>query len=188
MSPASTHATLLFYYAGLTMSNKNQIVWGCISALLFACATLTILLAQSHGGFWWWIFLIHPRDPTTLLGVFTAPLFTATLYEWVNTTVVMIALLILGSAHGLRFARAAITVWLVTGLWVWVCGTSSLYYMGTALIAYGLCAWLVGRSAVQRDVFKVVGALVASSLTVYLLPISMLCVGSIIAGFTLSRR
>lgn len=188
LSASSTHATLPFYYAGLSMSSKNQIVWGCVSALLFACATLAILLAQSHGGFGWWILLIHPRDPTTLLGVFTAPLFAATLYEWVNTTVVMIVLLILGSVHGSRFVRATIIVWVVAGVWVWVLGNSSIYYMSAASVCYGLCAWLIGRSVVQRDLFKIVLALTASALTVYVLPLSILHLGPIATAIVVSRR
>jgi hypothetical protein len=188
LSPNSTRATLSFQCAGVTMTNKNQTVWGCISALLFACATLGLLLAQSHGGFGWWVLLIHPRDPMTLWGVLTAPLFTATLYEWVNTTVVMMVVLILGSVHGSRFARDAIIVWLVAGFWVWMFGNSSMYYMGAAFLCYGLCAWLIGRSLAQRAIYKTVFALVASALTVYLLPFSMLCLGPIAAAIIVSRR
>ncbi len=188
MSPASTHATLLFYYAGLTMSNKNQIVWGCISALLFACATLTILLAQSHGGFWWWIFLIHPRDPTTLLGVFTAPLFTATLYEWVNTTVVMIALLILGSAHGLRFVQDGARVWTAAGISVWLFGNSDLYYMGISPVCYGVCAWLLTHSALRRQWMSTIVAVAATTITIGIFPLTLLSVVPMVVAFGLARR
>lgn len=188
LSASSTHATLLFYCAGLIMSNKKQIVWGCISGLLFASATLGILLAQSHGGFGWWVLLIHPRDPLSLLGVMTAPLFTATLYEWMRNALIVFVLAVLGSVHKMRFVRATIIVWVVAGVWLWVFGTPSLYYMGASSVCYGMCTWLIARSVVQRDPFKIILALLVGALTVYVLPFSFLHLGPIATALILSRR
>ena len=170
------------------MTLKNRLVWGCICAVLLACATLGVLLAQSHGGFGWWIFLIHPRDPATLLGVFTAPLFSATLYEWINNTCVVFALLLVGSAYGKRFARDGMVLWLMTGAWVWGFGNGSLYYMGFAPLSAAVCAWLVTRAITQRHVFHTIAAVGVTVFTLYTLPPSLLCVGPVMAAVVLARR
>lgn len=170
------------------MTLKNRLVWGCICAVLWTCATLGVLLAQSHGGFGWWTFLIHPRDPATLLGVFTAPLFSATLYEWINNTYIMLGLIVIGSVHGWRFVRDGAIVWTTAGLSVWMFGNGQLYYMGVSPLCYGVCAWLVTRAVTQRHVFHTIAAVGVTVFTLYTLPPSLLCVGPVLAALVLARR
>lgn len=133
-------------------SNTHFWVWGLICAVLWSCATLGVLLAQTHGGFGWWVLLIHPRDPATFLGMLTAPLFSAT-YEWINNTYIMFALIVVRSFHGWRFVRDGTIVWISSGLSMWVFGNSQLYYMGVSPLCYAMCAWLVVHNLVHRNMF-----------------------------------
>lgn len=170
------------------MTVKNRLVWGLICAVLFVCATLGVLLAQSHGGFGWWIFLIHPRDPTTLLGVLTAPLFSATLYEWINNIYIMFVLIVVGSFHGWRFVRDGAIVWISAGLSVWVFGNSQLYYMGVSPLCYAVCAWLVVHSLVHRNTVHTIAAVLVTALALFIVPLTCLTVVFTVVAFTLARR
>lgn len=183
-----THVCYLDGCFGVLTMNKNRLLWGGIVSVLFASATLAILLMQSKGGFGWWILLVHPHDPTTLLGVATAPLFSATLYEWVNNTCVMLALIIAGSAHGWRFVQDGAQVWATAGISVWLFGKSDLYYMGVSPVCYGMCAWLLAYSTLRRQWISTIVAVAAITITIGIFPLTLLSVAPIVVAVGLARR
>lgn len=171
-----------------TASNKRFWIWGLICAVLWSCATLGVLLAQAQGGFGWWVLLIHPRDPATLLGMLTAPLFSATLYEWINNTCVMFVLIVAGSFHGWRFVRDGAIVWVCAGLSVWAFGNSELYHMGVSPMCYAVCAWLMVHSLVHRNMVRTAVALLAAAITLPLFELTWLAVIPTVVAIVLGRR
>lgn len=95
---------------------------------------------------------IHPRDSTTLIGIFTSPLIHG---NWEHLLSNSLPLLILGTLIFLIYDEFAIWIWILnyifTGLLVWFFARDS-YHIGASGIIYGLASFLFFSGFFRMDI------------------------------------
>ena len=95
---------------------------------------------------------IHPRDSTTLIGIFTSPLIHG---NWEHLLSNSLPMLVLGILLFLIYDRVAIWVWVLnyffTGLFVWLFARDS-YHIGASGVIYGLASFLFFSGFFRMDI------------------------------------
>lgn len=95
---------------------------------------------------------IHPRDSTSLFGIFTSPLIHG---NWEHLTSNSLPILILGILLFTIYDKIAIWVWILnyvfTGLLVWLFARDS-YHIGASGIIYGLASFLFFSGIFRMDI------------------------------------
>ena len=95
---------------------------------------------------------IHPRDSTSLIGIFTSPLIHG---NWEHLLSNSLPLLILGTLLFIIYDEFAIWIWILnyifTGLLVWIFARDS-YHIGASGIIYGLASFLFFSGFFRMDI------------------------------------
>lgn len=120
--------------------------------ILFVFTIWLVHLLQFTLRFDFAVLGIYPRDTTTLLGIFTAPLIHGSWGHLISNT---LPVLFLGVLLFVIYPRAALAVWIInyllTGLLVWLFARSS-YHIGASGIVYGLASYLFFSGFIRMDV------------------------------------
>ena len=106
---------------------------------------------------------IHPRDPSGLLEIASAPFLHVGFGHLISNTVpfaIMAAVIALGGLA--RVAIVTAIVALVSGLGVWLIAPSNEVHLGASGLVFGYAAYLVTRGILSRRLTELaVGVLVA---------------------------
>ncbi|MCU7554037.1 rhomboid family intramembrane serine protease [Alteromonas sp. ASW11-19] len=138
--------------------NLKQAIWVSV------CAVAVLWVIQSAG------VLFHlplnmlgvlPLHAERLYGIFTAPLVHGSYEHLFNNT---LSLIVLGSALGYGYPRTRwavlITVWLSSGIGVWLMGRDAVH-LGASGVSHGLFFFLFTVSIMRRDARSVALVMIA---------------------------
>ncbi len=98
---------------------------------------------------------IHPRDPSGLLEIFSAPFLHVGFGHLVSNTLpfaVMGAAIALGGL--VRVAVVTLVVGVVSGLGVWLIAPSNEVHLGASGLVFGYASYLVGRGILSRSIVE----------------------------------
>lgn len=104
---------------------------------------------------------ILPRDPSGLIGIFTAPLIHGGWQHLISNTVPLAAL---SAVLFLFFRRVAVKVFLLiyilSGIGVWLVGRPDTHHIGASGLVYGLISFVFWSGVFRRSLRSIVLALV----------------------------
>ncbi|AKC86667.1 rhomboid family intramembrane serine protease [Pseudoxanthomonas suwonensis] len=105
---------------------------------------------------------VSPRDPSSLLGLLTAPLLHGSVAHLAaNAT----ALLILGSLAGSVYPRATVRalplMWLGSGLGAWLLGEEGTRHLGASGVTHGLMFLVTTLGLLRRDRASIATGMIA---------------------------
>jgi len=109
---------------------------------------------------------IRPRQLSGLWGVLWAPLLHASFTHLESNTIPLLVLGFLVLLGGLaRFGAVTATVWLVSGIGVWLLGGTNTVVVGASGLAFGWLAYIIVRGVFTRSLVQL--ALGLAILVVY---------------------
>jgi len=104
---------------------------------------------------------IRPRQLSGLWGVLWAPLLHASFTHLESNTIPLLVLGFLVLLGGLaRFGAVTATVWLVSGIGVWLLGGTNTVVVGASGLAFGWLAYIIVRGVFTRSLVQIVLGLV----------------------------
>lgn len=104
---------------------------------------------------------IEPRRVDGLLGVVTAPFVHAGWGHLLSNAVPLLIFGFLVMVNGVKqFIAVTVVVWLISGLGVWVTGSSNTVVVGASGIVFGWLAYLVVRGVFNRSAWQIVVGLI----------------------------
>lgn len=133
--------------------------------VLAAAMVVLQLLNTLTGSFLTQHLGIRPRNVEGLLGVLFAPmLHSSWTHLWANLTLVGVLgfLVMLGGAR--QFVAVTATVWIVSGLGVWLTAAANSVTIGASVLVFGWLAYLVLRGFLTRSGWQIVLGLVLLAL------------------------
>jgi len=104
---------------------------------------------------------IRPRQLSGLWGVLWAPLLHASFTHLESNTIPLLVLGFLVLLGGLaRFGAVTATVWLVSGIGVWLLGGTNTVVVGASGLAFGWLAYIIVRGVFTRGLVQIALGLV----------------------------
>jgi len=104
---------------------------------------------------------IRPRQLGGLWGVLWAPLLHASFAHLESNTIPLLVLGFLVLLGGLaRFGAVTATVWLVSGIGVWLLGGTNTVVVGASGLAFGWLAYIIVRGVFTRSLVQIALGLV----------------------------
>jgi len=104
---------------------------------------------------------IRPRQLSGLWGVLWAPLLHASFTHLESNTIPLLVLGFLVLLGGLaRFGAVTATVWLVSGIGVWLLGGTNTVVVGASGLAFGWLAYIIVRGVFTRSLVQLALGLV----------------------------
>ena len=104
---------------------------------------------------------IRPRQLSGLWGVLWAPLLHASFTHLESNTIPLLVLGFLVLLGGLaRFGAVTATVWLVSGIGVWLLGCTNTVVVGASGLAFGWLAYIIVRGVFTRGLVQIALGLV----------------------------
>jgi len=104
---------------------------------------------------------IRPRQLSGLWGVLWAPLLHASFTHLESNTIPLLVLGFLVLLGGLaRFGAVTATVWLVSGIGVWLLGGTNTVVVGASGLAFGWLAYIIVRGVFTRSLVQIALGLV----------------------------
>ena len=104
---------------------------------------------------------IRPRQLSGLWGVLWAPLLHASFTHLESNTIPLLVLGFLVLLGGLaRFGAVTATVWLVSGIGVWLLGGTDTVVVGASGLAFGWLAYIIVRGVFTRSLVQLALGLV----------------------------
>ena len=104
---------------------------------------------------------IRPRQLGGLWGVLWAPLLHASFTHLESNTIPLLVLGFLVLLGGLaRFGAVTATVWLVSGIGVWLLGGTNTVVVGASGLAFGWLAYIIVRGVFTRSLVQIALGLV----------------------------
>lgn len=104
---------------------------------------------------------IRPRQLGGLSGVLWAPLLHASFAHLESNTIPLLVLGFLVLLGGLaRFGAVTATVWLVSGIGVWLLGGTNTVVVGASGLAFGWLAYIIVRGVFTRSLVQIALGLV----------------------------
>ena len=104
---------------------------------------------------------IRPRQLSGLWGVLWAPLLHASFTHLESNTIPLLVLGFLVLLGGLaRFGAVTATVWLVSGIGVWLLGGTDTVVVGASGLAFGWLAYIIVRGVFTRSLVQIALGLV----------------------------
>lgn len=104
---------------------------------------------------------IRPRQLSGLWGVLWAPLLHASFTHLESNTISLLVLGFLVLLGGLaRFGAVTATVWLVSGIGVWLLGGTNTVVVGASGLAFGWLAYIIVRGVFTRSLVQIALGLV----------------------------
>jgi membrane associated rhomboid family serine protease len=108
---------------------------------------------------------IHPKDKSTLIGIFTSPLIHGSWEHLLSNT---LPLFIFGVLLFLIYPSIALRVWIfnyiITGFLVWCFARTGSYHIGASGIIYGLGAFLLFSGFLRMDIGSIA---IASGVSIF---------------------
>lgn len=108
---------------------------------------------------------IHPRTPSGLVGVLTAPFLHAGFAHLLSNTLPLLVLGFLVLQRGWRtLAKVTAATMLVGGLGVWLFGAAGSVHLGASVLVFGYLGYLLSRGVFERRFWSVLGGVVVFAL------------------------
>jgi membrane associated rhomboid family serine protease len=93
-----------------------------------------------------------PRSPDRLWGILTYPFLHANFQHLAANTAALFPLLIVSLSYSSRLTyKALVTIYLLTGILVWLFGSSRGIHIGASGIIFGLIGFLILLGVFRRD-------------------------------------
>lgn len=100
---------------------------------------------------------IHPRDPSSLTGILTAPLLHANLEHLISNTIPGAVFAFLIGFSGRRvFWEVTVIVVIVAGVGTWLLGGAGTNHIGASGVVYGWLAYLIVRGIFNRSLSQII--------------------------------
>ena len=132
-------------------SDRRRFRTGLLSAAIFVALLWWVHLLQAWLGQSLLSLGVRPGEPTGLFGIVAAPLLHGSTAHLVANTLPLLVLGTLALATYPRSApRAVATIWLLSGLGIWIFGRDSSH-IGASGLTHGLMFFLFALGPLRRD-------------------------------------
>lgn len=125
---------------------------------VLAAAMVVLQLLNALTGSWLTQHLgITPRNLDGLWGVLFAPLLHGSwAHLWANLVLVLVLGFLVMLGGGRQFVAVTATVWVISGLGVWLTSASGTVTIGASVLVFGWLAYLVLRGFLARNAWQIV--------------------------------
>ena len=129
---------------------RNLIRWPL--GLMAVLWVLFIVDYYLFGGLLGYYYGIHPREAAGLPGIVLSPVFHGSWGHLLSNSVPFLSLTaLLVFFYPRLWARVLASLWLGTGILVWLLGRSGAYHIGASGVIYALAAFLAFSGFFRRD-------------------------------------